>query len=67
MVMMLLFNIKYPYKCSMNFRYIAVSLIPGIIIPCYMILKGKSSSIKIAMILLAMLFIIEEIAFIYLI
>ena len=67
MVMMLLFNIKYPYKCSMNFRYIAVCLIPGIIIPCYMILKGKSSSIKIAMMLLAMLFIIEEIAFIYLI
>ena len=33
-VSMIIFNIKYPYACSMDFRYIAICLLPGIIFLC---------------------------------
>ena len=44
LIMEIIFNIKYPYICTANFRYIVISLLPGIIMPIFM-LKDKEDSL----------------------
>ena len=46
MIMMYIFNYQYPYGCTMNFRYIVICLLPGIITIGYTLNNLKNKKIK---------------------
>lgn len=64
-VSMYFFNYKYPFACSMDFRYIAICLLPGIIMIGYGMDKLKKDRFKKLIELLCFIFIITDIIFIF--
>lgn len=58
-----IFNYKYPYACSMDFRYITICLLPGVVIIYYELQKIKNKFLNIFIQLLSYLFIISSILF----
>lgn len=67
LVMMYIFNYKYPFGCSMDFRYIAICLLPGIIIMVNELNNFKINKLKIVIEGLCYLFVIVSLGFIILI
>lgn len=65
MISMYIFNYQYPYRCSMDFRYIEVCLLPGIVVMIYELKKLNNKYIKITIKLLCYLFAILNIIFIF--
>lgn len=63
-IMMYIFNYKYPFGCSMDFRYIAICLLPGIIIIGYTLNNLKSKKLKLLIEGLSYLFVIASLALI---
>jgi hypothetical protein len=56
LISMYVFNYLYPNGCSMDFRYIVINLVPGIIIITYSLNEMKNKIVKITIISLLILF-----------
>ena len=59
------FNYYYPYNCSMDFRYIAITLLPGILIITYTLNNIKNKYLKIPIDILLFIFTITSIYIMY--
>lgn len=64
LISMYIFNYKYPFACSMDFRYITICLIPGIILLSKGIQKINNKSLRTILYLFTTIFIILNILFI---
>ena len=64
-IMMYIFNINYPYGCSMDFRYIAITLLPGIIIIAYTLSNLKNKYLSLIIEITCYIFFITNIMFVY--
>ena len=62
-ISMYIFNYKYPYICSADFRYIVVCLLPGNIIIAYYLNNTKKKYLNIPIILLYLIIFITIIIF----
>ena len=67
MVSMVIFYIKYPYACSMDFRYMSICLLPGMLFLNYITSNLKSEYIKMFVKYLTYGFSILSIIFVFLI
>ena len=67
LIMMYLFNYKYPFGCSMDFRYISICLISGIIIISYGLSNFKLNRINKIIEVLCYLFVIFSLGLVILI
>ena len=67
MVSMIIFNIKYPYTCSMDFRYISICLLPGMLFLNSITPKFKNEYVQLFVKYLTYGFSILSILFVFLI
>ncbi len=66
-ISMYFFNYKYPNACSMDFRYIVITLLSSIVIITYSLNEIKNKYIKIPIVILLSIFIILSILFAFMI
>lgn len=63
MISMYIFNYKYPFTCSMDYRYIVITLLPGIMMIGYSLNELKNKKIRLSIEIMCYLFIITCIIF----